>query len=77
MPMFTILSTQGKLVLRTFFFLGWGHCAFDDRRVYTTLQQQDESLDHLYLKHAVWSNVLSSTTLLSSTTIHIHVMEVD
>ena len=59
------LVHPGKTSVTNFFFLGWGHCAFDDRRVYSTLQQQDKSLDHLYLKHAVWSNVLSSTKLLS------------
>ena len=46
--------------------LAWDHCGYDDRRVYSTSQHQDKSLDHLYLKHPVRINVLSSRTPPSS-----------
>ena len=59
------LVHPGKNSVTNYFSLGWVHCAFDDCRLYSTSQDQDKSLDHMYLKHPVWSNVLPSTTLPS------------
>ena len=59
------LVHPGKTSVTNYFSLGGDHCAFDDRRVYSTSQHQDKSLDHLYLKYPVWNNVLSSITLPS------------
>ena len=59
------LVDQEKTSVTIYTSLGGDHCGYENCGVYSTLQHQDKSLDHLYLKHSIWSSVLSSTTLLS------------
>ena len=67
-----ILVHPEKTSVKNYFSLGGDHCAFDSRRVYSTSQYQNKSLDHLHLKYTVWSNVLYSTTLPSIEYIHLN-----
>ena len=60
------LVHPGKTSITNYSSLGGYHCGYEDCRVYSTSQYQDKLLDHLYLKHPVWNNVLSSIDALTT-----------